>query len=104
MKAPLLLVAGLAIATSLTAAANAAGSCGQGQPGVVGGCVTSSGSGGQPWVGCSGSSGMLSSTCQNRGPGGIPYKTYAQCLGAGLNAGWRTSEVSWYCSSIALKE
>jgi hypothetical protein len=70
----------------------ATGSC-------VGGCVTSFRSGDRPWVGCSGSSGMLSSTCRNTGN----YKTFAECTEAGLITGWKAPEVSWYCSSLALK-
>ena len=72
--------------------ANATGSC-------VGGCVTSFRSGDAPWHGCSVSSGMLSSTCRNVGN----YKTYAECKEAGLITGWRATEASWYCSSLALK-
>jgi hypothetical protein len=72
--------------------ASATGSC-------VGGCVTSFRSGDAPWHGCSGSSGMYSPTCRNVGN----YKTYAECAEAGLLTGWRTSEVQWYCSSLALK-
>jgi hypothetical protein len=70
----------------------ATGSC-------VGGCVTSFRSGDRPWVGCSGSSGMLSSTCRNTGN----YKTFTECTEAGLITGWKAPEVSWYCSSLALK-
>lgn len=72
--------------------ASATGSC-------VGGCVTSFRSGDAPWHGCSGSSGMYSPTCRNVGN----YKTYAECAEAGRLTGWRTSEVQWYCSSLALK-
>ena len=72
--------------------ANATGSC-------VGGCVTSFRSGDAPWHGCSVSSGMLSSTCRNVGN----YKTYAECKEAGLITGWRATEASWYCSSLAIK-
>jgi hypothetical protein len=65
----------------------------------VGGCQTSSRSGDRPWIGCSWSTGMLSSTCRNEGH----YKTYNECKTAGLAIGWRDMEVSWYCSSLALK-
>ena len=79
-------------AAQLAKLANATGSC-------VGGCVTSFRSGDAPWRGCSVSSGTLSSTCRNVGN----YKTYAECTEAGLITGWRGNEVSWYCSSLALK-
>jgi hypothetical protein len=72
--------------------ANATGSC-------AGGCVTSFRTGDAPWHGCSGSSGMLSQTCRNVGN----YKTYAECASAGLVTGWRLTEFTWYCSSLALK-
>jgi hypothetical protein len=65
----------------------------------VGGCQTSFRSGDRPWVGCSWSTGTLSSTCRNEGH----YKTYNECKTAGLAIGWRDMEVSWYCSSLALK-
>jgi hypothetical protein len=70
----------------------------------IGGCVTSFRSGDRPWVGCSVSGGVPSSTCRNIGPGGVPYKTYSQCMEGGINVGWRTNEVAWYCNSIALKD
>jgi len=72
--------------------ASATGSC-------VGGCVTSFRSGDAPWHGCSVSGGTLSSTCRNV----ANFKTYAECTEAGLITGWRTNEVSGYCSSLALK-
>jgi hypothetical protein len=71
--------------------ANATGSC-------VGGCVTSFRSGNAPWVGCSTTSFTYSSTCRNVGN----YKTYAECTEAGVITGWRASEISWYCSSVAI--
>jgi hypothetical protein len=79
-------------AAQLAKLVNATGSC-------VGGCVTSFRSGDAPWHGCSVSSGTLSSTCRNVGN----YKTYSECAEAGLITGWRVTEVSWYCSSLALK-
>jgi hypothetical protein len=79
-------------AAQLAKLEKATGSC-------VGGCVTSFRSGDRPWVGCSGSSGMLSSTCRNTGN----YKTFAECTEAGLVTGWKAPEVSWYCSSLALR-
>jgi hypothetical protein len=82
----------LPIAAQLAKLANATGSC-------VGGCVTSFRSGDAPWHGCSGSSGTYSPTCRNVGN----YKTYGECTDAGLVLGWRDNEVSWYCTSLALK-
>jgi hypothetical protein len=79
-------------AAQLAKLERATGSC-------VGGCITSFRTGDRPWVGCSGSSGMLSSTCRNTGN----YKTFAECTEAGLVTGWKAPEVSWYCSSLALK-
>jgi hypothetical protein len=52
-----------------------------------------------PWVGCSISAGTYSSTCRNV----ANHKTYIACKEAGLKGGWRDVEVSWYCSSLALK-
>ena len=69
----------------------------------IGGCVTSFKSGDRPWVGCSVSSGQLSGTCRNIGPGGVPYKTYLECTETGHDLGFRANEFSWYCSSLALK-
>jgi len=65
----------------------------------VGGCQTSFRSGDRPWVGCSWSAGTLSLTCRNEGH----YKTYNECTTAAVAIGWRGMEVSWYCSSLALK-
>ena len=80
-------------AAELARLANATGSC-------VGGCVTSFRSGDAPWHGCSVSGWPAQSpTCRNVGN----YKTYAECTEAGLITGWRGNEVSWYCSSLALK-
>lgn len=30
------------------------------------------------------------------------FKTYSECLDAGLKAGWRDSEMAWYCTSLRL--
>jgi hypothetical protein len=80
-------------AGKLAKLASAAGSC-------VGGCVTSFRSGNAPWHGCSVSGWPAPSpTCRNVGN----YKTYNECTEAGLVLGWRSGEVSWYCSSLALK-
>lgn len=65
----------------------------------VGGCQTSFRAADRPWVGCSWSSGTLSGTCRNEGH----YKDYNACTTAALAIGWRGVEVSWYCSSLALK-
>jgi hypothetical protein len=80
-------------AAQLAQLAKTSGSC-------VGGCVTSFRSGNAPWHGCSVSGWpATSSTCRNAGN----YKTYAECTDAGLITGWRVTEISWYCSSLALK-
>ena len=98
MKASSLLVAGLAVAAMSIAPANAApvnatGSC-------AGGCATSFRSGNAPWIGCSGSGWpALSSTCRNVGN----WKTYTACMEDGLKVGWKSSENTWYCSSLGLK-
>jgi hypothetical protein len=66
----------------------------------AGGCATSFRSGDKPWVGCSVSGWpTVSPTCRNV----ANYKSYAECVDAGLIVGWRTNEVGWYCSSLALK-
>ena len=71
----------------------ATGSC-------VGGCQTSFKYGNEPWHGCSGTGWPAPSpTCRNVGN----YKTYNECVEAGLLTGWRNSDVGWYCSSLALK-
>jgi hypothetical protein len=80
-------------AAQLAQLAKTTGSC-------VGGCVTSFRSGNAPWHGCSASGWpATSSTCRNAGN----YKTYTECTEAGLITGWRVMEISWYCSSLALK-
>jgi hypothetical protein len=94
---------GAARSTVSPAAKLANGGCPHGQPGIVGGCITSFRIGDRPWSGCSLSSGTLSSTCNNLGPGGVPFKSYNQCMEVGITAGWRSNEMSWFCSSLALK-
>jgi hypothetical protein len=79
-------------AAKLAKLASTAGSC-------VDGCQTSFRYGHAPWNGCSVSSGTYSSTCRNP----VHFKTYDECKEAGRIAGWRTGEMSWYCSSLALK-
>ena len=62
-------------------------------------------SGDQPWTGCSVSAGASAYTgCRNIGPGGVPFKSYNECMENALKHGWRDNEGSFYCSSIALKE
>jgi hypothetical protein len=61
------------------------------------GCQTSFKYGNAPWNGCSGSGGVLSTTCRN----GRNYKTYLECRDSGLFLGWKHPEISWYCSSLA---
>ena len=80
------------ISAKLAKLANATSSC-------AGGCQTSFRTGNAPWHGCSGSSGMLSSTCRNTGN----FKTYSECRDSGLLLGWREGDVAWYCTSLALK-
>jgi hypothetical protein len=65
----------------------------------AGGCQSSFKSGSNPWVGCSVSSGVYSSTCRNTGN----FKTYDQCQTAAKVMGWRSNEYGWYCTSLALK-
>jgi hypothetical protein len=66
----------------------------------VDGCVTSFRTGNSPWVGCNGSAWpALSSTCRNVGN----YQSYQECRESGMLVGWRVTEVSWYCSSPAIK-
>jgi hypothetical protein len=65
----------------------------------VGGCATSFKYGDAPWHGCSVSGGTISSTCRNT----ANYKTYSECTETGLLIGWRVGDVSWYCTSLALK-
>jgi hypothetical protein len=66
----------------------------------AGGCATSFRTANAPWVGCSTSAWPATSgTCRNVGN----YKTYAQCTEAGRATGWRAPEMSWYCSSLALR-
>jgi hypothetical protein len=73
-------------------AKTAGGSCADG-------CQSSFRTGNSPWHGCSISGGAYSFTCRNVGN----YKTYAECTQAGLILGWRAPDVSWYCTSLALK-
>ncbi|NEV02756.1 hypothetical protein FNJ47_45575 [Bradyrhizobium sp. UFLA 03-164] len=70
----------------------------------IGGCMTSFRSGDRPWVGCSWSAGASAYTgCRNIGPGGVHFKSYNECTETGLHNGWRSGEVSAFCTSLALK-
>ena len=80
------------VTAKLAKLASATSSC-------AGGCQTSFRTGNAPWHGCSWSAGVLSPTCRNTGG----FKTYNECSEAGLLMGWRSGEVTWYCSSLALK-
>jgi len=79
--------------TKLAKLESISGSC-------VDGCQTSFRTGNAPWRGCS-SSGWpaLSTTCRNV----FHFKTYAECSGTGLLLGWQSREITWYCTSLALK-
>ena len=63
------------------------------------GCQSSFKYGNDPWHGCNASGNVLSFTCRNVGG----YKTYNECMDAGLTLGWRNREQLYYCSSLALK-
>jgi hypothetical protein len=41
----------------------------------------------------------LSTTCRNV----YHFKTYTECSGTGLLLGWQSREITWYCTSLALK-
>jgi len=85
MKAALLFVAGLAIAISSNAPADAAPV----HP-----------TGNAPWVGCSWAGGWnFSSTCRNL----ANFKTYNECTAAAPKRGATPLESWWYCSSLGLK-
>jgi len=89
MRASSLSVTGLAIAGLSIASANAAPAN-----------VTNIKSANTPWVGCSFSAGIHSSTCRNF----ANHKTYVGCMDAGLKAGWTRNEYQWYCGSLGLKQ
>jgi hypothetical protein len=81
------------VLTKLAKLERISGSC-------VGGCVTSFRTGSAPWRGCSGSAWpAYSTTCRNV----YNFKTYNECTDAALLLGWQTRELTWYCSSLALK-
>jgi hypothetical protein len=94
MKASLLFVAGLAIAISSVAPANAEATR------VTTGANSSFRSGNAPWVGCSIGLGWgFSSTCRNL----ANFKTYAECQEGVAKQGGRSIESWWYCSSLGFK-
>ena len=84
MKASLLFVAGLAIAISSIAPANAA---------------PVHAAGNAPRVACSWAAGYNFSSCRNVGN----WKSYSECKAAGAKMGWRDLEGWWYCSSVGFK-
>ena len=85
MKASLLLVAGLAIAISSIAPADAA--------------PVHAATGNVPRVGCSWAGGWNLSSCKNVGN----WKSYTECKQAAAKTGWRDFEGWWYCSSVGFK-
>jgi hypothetical protein len=81
------------VMTKLAKLESMSGSC-------VDGCQTSFRTGNAPWRGCSASGWpALSGTCRNV----YHFKTYAECSGTGLLLGWQSREITWYCTSLALK-
>jgi len=93
VKASLLFVAGLAIAISSIAPANAApvhaaASC-------PGGCATSA-----PRVGCSWAGGWNPSSVPCRNPRN--FKSYGECQTGLTKLGNTSLEKWWYCSSLGL--
>ena len=91
MKASLLFVAGLAIAISSIAPANAE---------ATGATTSSFRSGNAPWVGCSISAGWnFSSTCRNL----ANFKSYNECTTGIAKAAGSSLESWWYCSSLGFK-
>jgi hypothetical protein len=89
-KALPLFVAGLAVVT-LNVPANAANG---GSPGAAPTAVWPAAN-----SGCNLSGGNYSSTCRNT----ANLKSYDECMTGGLKLGWRSNEVSWYCTSIGVK-
>jgi hypothetical protein len=96
MKASLLFVAGLAIAISSIAPANA-----EATRVTTGATTTSFRSGNAPWVGCSIAAGWnFSSTCRNLSN----FKSYVECTTALSKAAGTSLESWWYCSSLGFKD
>src|SRR3954454_23865492 len=100
MKASLLFVAGLAIAISSIAPANAAPVRATG--GCPGGCATSFRTGNAPWVGCSSAGGWNFSQvpCRNV----FNFKSYGECQTGLIKLGNTSLERWWYCSSLGIKD
>jgi hypothetical protein len=95
MKTASLFVAGLAIAISSIAPANA-----EATRVTTGPAASSFRSGNAPWVGCSIGLGWgFSSTCRNL----ANYKTYAECQTGVAKSGATSLESWWYCSSLGFK-
>jgi hypothetical protein len=66
----------------------------------VDGCATSFKTGNSSWNGCNGSGWpALSSTCRNV----YNFKSYQECREAGILMRWGVGDISWYCSSLAIK-
>ena len=93
VKASLLFVAGLAIAISSIAPANA-----EATHVTTGATTTSFRSGNAPWIGCSGAAGWthFSSTCRNL----ANFKSYNECTPGVAKAAGTSLESWWYCSSL----
>jgi hypothetical protein len=79
------------VSAKLAKLASATGSC-------AGGCQSSFKSGNEPWHGCSLSSGSWLQFCRNVGN----YKTFAECVDAGLTTGWGVNEAGGYCRALAM--
>jgi hypothetical protein len=88
MKASLLFAASLALATLSIAPANAAPVRpvpASDAPERVDGCSYSN-------------QYAFSAGCKNPGH----FKTYSQCMDAGIKVGWTGKEMAWYCTSLRL--
>jgi hypothetical protein len=94
MKIASLFVAGLAVAILSNASAHAAQGISD---------TSSFPTAHAPWVGYSWN-GFSYVGCRNRGPGGVPYKTYTECMESGQKNGWRINESAPYCSAISYKQ
>jgi len=93
MKALSLFAASLALAMSSTVPANAA------PVNAKSAHVASAATADERKDGCSVSNQYAySAGCKNP----AHFKTYSQCLDAGLKVGWRGSEMAWYCTSLRL--
>jgi hypothetical protein len=95
MKASLLFVAGLAVAISSIAPANA-----EATRVTTGATTTSFRTGNAPWVGCSIAGGWnFSSTCRNL----ASFKSYNECTTGVAKMAGTSLESWWYCSSLGFK-